>query len=279
MQEYLLFRVFIKMKKEGNIVINLSKFKPKKLSRYDLDCVYWLNGYNKAINYGRQNNQIAGVQEQINQLQKEKEQYISEVKKFADEEATTEAEKYQKYSLWAERKIVFGILTIILFIFISPVTSFLNRIFPHGMLFQLLEFVVSAVLHLGAPIAFVVSAIAKSRYERQYRDYANMLDTRFSGKGKSFESSSLGCYESIDKLYLSSLDPLERQMELSRREQERHNQEMRRMQEQHNREMKQMMEKMNRMNEERLTEQRRTAETTQKILNIEEDRERRYRGW
>ena len=106
-----------------------------------------------------------------------------------------------------------------------------------------------------------------------------MLDTRFSGKGKSFESSSLGCYESIDKLYLSSLDPLERQMELSRREQERHNQEMRRMQEQHNREMKQMMEKMNRMNEERLTEQRRTAETTQKILNIEEDRERRYRGW
>ena len=43
--------------------------------------------------------------------------------------------------------------------------------------------------------------------------------------------------------------------------------------------MKQMMEKMNRMNEERLTEQRRTAETTQKILNIEEDRERRYRGW
>ena len=50
MQEYPLFRVFIKMKKEGNIVINLSKFKPKKLSRYDLDCVYWLNGYNKAIN-------------------------------------------------------------------------------------------------------------------------------------------------------------------------------------------------------------------------------------
>lgn len=256
---------------------NFSKFKAKKLDRYDLDRVYWLNEYNRAMSYGRQNSRITGVQEQMSRLQKEKEQYTREVKMIADAERPTEAEIYQKYAQWADRKKIFGISLIIIIVFsISPLAKFIH---PRSILFQLLDFVVSTALIIGTPIAFVVSAIAKKRFEKQYQDYTNTLEARFSDMGNSFKSRSLSYYDAIDNLYLSSLDPLERQMELSRREQERHNQEMRRMQEQHNREMKQMMEKMNRMNEERLVEQRRTAETTQRILNIEEDRERRYRGW
>ena len=69
--------------------------------RYDLDKVYFMAEYNKAVAYGEQNIRVQGVKEQLCRLEQEKKNYFEKVADIVNAERDTEQAKYQRYEKWA----------------------------------------------------------------------------------------------------------------------------------------------------------------------------------
>ena len=145
-------------------------------------------------------------------------------------------------------------------------------IFKHARIPVLLDLLTTVIifayiLFIG-PLSIIISAILKKYYGSKYRKYIESISARFIKLGNDFQAISHSYYDSIDNLYLCSLDAAQREIILLRRDQEKHNQEMKRMEEE-----RQLLER------QRLAEQQRARAATENLLAIEQERERRYRSW
>lgn len=245
--------------------------KKDQLVRYDLDKVYFMNEYNQAVSYGNQNINIPGVKEQLHSLENEKSSYFSAVANVTNPERENERTKYQQYEKWAiaEKKCKQVELALILFTIIyMAIDKYLPIGFRNSLIFSLLNILLIFLVVLAGPISFIVAKIIKNGYSMRYRQYIDPIQNRLNDMGSKFARTSIDYYTAIDNLYLLSLEPTHRELVLLRRQQEQHNQDMLRLEK-------------NRQKAEakRLKEQQMTRQATEELLEIEKERERRYRGW
>lgn len=245
--------------------------KKPDVTRYDLDKVYFMQEYKKAVSYGNQNINIQGVKAQLQELEQAKKVYFDKVANVVNPERDTEQAKYQKYEKWAinEKKIkFFEIILILVLILRLALFKYLPVAFRTSLIFTLTDIAFCFVTVFIGPISFIVAKIFKLGHAFRYNQYIMSIRNILENLGSDFTRTSLGYYDAIDNLYLGSLDPAHREMILLRRQQEMHNQDMLRLEKERQKAEKQ-----------RLNEQQRTRQATEELLAIERERERRYRGW
>lgn len=197
--------------------------KKNGLVRYDLDKVYFMNEYNQAVSYGKQNINISGVKEQLQGLEGAKKRYFDNVANIVNPERDTEQAKYQQYEKWATNEKKAKYLEIALILATILYVAF-EKYFP--TFFALFGFVLVAFAVVIGPISFIVSKITKHSYGMLYTRYIEGIANEINSLGSGFTRTSLGYYDAIDNLYLASLDPAHREMILLRRQQEMHNQDI-----------------------------------------------------
>ena len=223
-----------------------------KIIRYDLDRVYRFIEYNEAINYANKYMGVKGVEEQVQNLQKELDIYKKDISAIVEPERKDEELKYNVWEKWFKANKICKWALAGFFL-----VSIINLIFLQNVLDVLWLFVI-----LMIP-AFIVTMIGVRIYSKNYSDYMNKLDARIGERNNRFANRARAYYEAIDNLYLNSLDPSHREMVLMRREQAEHNKELIRLKKE-----QQMREN------ERLEEERRMRKAQERMLEIEEERER-----
>lgn len=245
--------------------------KRQEVRRYDLDKVYFMDEYNKAVAYGTQNINVEGVREQLQKLENEKASYVKKVESVVNPERDKEHAKYQQYEKWAKTERKFKWIEIMLIVFLVAELNF-HKFLPVGLrtsaLYILLEWALFFLTVFLGPIVFIVSKLVKHSYGMVYNRYVESIANSLNALGNSFQRTSSSYYDAIDNLYLNSLDPTLREMILSRREQKEFNRAM-------------LQEQRLARQEQRLTrqEQQQIRRNQEEMLAIERERERRYRGW
>ena len=229
--------------------------------RRNLDNCYRFKEYNEAIAYAKRNINVEGMKEQIEKLGQEKQRYKQNIENIINPEREPENNKYLAWEKWYKIKnlcfkIMIGvvggtILCWILGMVLSPWFSILG----------MLGVILSIIMILAAMAAKGVESVYAALYEK----YMNKVEDRINAINVVFEYDAHQYYMTIDNLYLQSLDPAHREMVLMHREQTEHNREMKRL------EMERQMKEA-----ERLQEERRTRQAQERLLAIEEERERRY---
>lgn len=241
------------------------------MTRYNLDKVYFMTEYNKAVAYGKQNISIQGVKEQLQRLEQEKKSYFEKVANIVTPERDTEQAKYQQYEKWAtmEKKCKWAeIMLIALLVVRLSIFQYLPLALRMSLLFTLFDVLLALLVLFAGPVAFIISKIAKHSSALRYNKYIVLISNQLNSLGSGFTRTSIEYYDAIDNLYLCSLDPSHREMILLRRQQERHNQNILRLE-----------KERQKVEEQRLQEQQRARRATEELLAIEKERERRYRGW
>ncbi|MCI9263644.1 MAG: hypothetical protein HFF06_03640 [Oscillospiraceae bacterium] len=238
--------------------------KKAKLIRYDLDRVYYLKGYQKAVAHAEQNIEIPGMKEQLNDLKAEKGRYSKEVSALVEVERDNERQKYEKYEKWetiaqiSKRVFLVGLAICVLSWFVpNSIRHTLSLLF--GTLAPL-------ALLVGGPVT-IITYLLGMWHRQQYQRYKDGLSDKIDSLGKAFTKVSEGYYHTIDSLYLNSLDPQQRQFELMRREQAAQNQKL-----------IQAQEETQRLQKKLIVEQQKTRATQEELLAIERDREERYKS-
>lgn len=240
-----------------------------KKSRYDLDRVYYLNKYNETAAFANQNIRIQGVRQQLQGLNTEKESYMQEIRDFIDSVRNEENKKYRQYEKWS--KLAKTCLWAELGIFLIGIAeACIFKYIPRqvNLLFSLLELLILVLIFVVIPIAFVIFKILDIAFGKIYADCVRKIGIRVDTCGRNFESQVIAYYNRIDSLYLSSLDAASRELVLLRRHQAEQTQQMLR-----------LAEEQKWIAQQQLAEARRTSQSTQQLLDIEKERERRRRGW
>lgn len=245
--------------------------KKEKIVRYDLDKVYFMAEYNKAVSYGRQNIGVQGVSEQLYKLEQEKKAYLEKVSHIVEAEKSVEQAKYQQYEKWAtmEKKCKWAEIGLIALLVVRLVIfQYLPVGLRTSLLFSLFDLLIVLLPFFVGPAAFIISKIAKHSFALRYNKYVSPLSNQLNSIGTNFSRISTQYYDAIDSLYLSTLDPAHREIILLRRQQEMHNQDMLKLE-----------RERQKADESRLKEQQRTRQATEELLAIEKERERRYREY
>ena len=242
--------------------------KKTKFERYNLDKVYYLNKYNETIAYGKTNKDVDGVEEEIQNLELEKKQYIEKVANVVNPQRKNEEIKYHHYETWEKAEKGF-IRTEILLIAIFIISQWLPIRFRTSSLFGIYALLLGLLVFFIVPLIFITAKSVKYIYGICYQRYAQSLDRELSILGDDFTRISADYYAAIDNLYLCSLDSVNRELVLMRRQQEAHNQKM-----------LQLEKDRQRAEQERFKEQQRAREATEQLLAIEIEREeRRRKNW
>lgn len=235
----------------------------KKLQRYDLEKCYYYDEYNKAIDYGKRNANLEGVNDYISQLNNARIQYEQEIGNIVDTERDNENKMYRLWGKW------YKIRAVSLGIFLAAIPALIvcgmisERSYKFALHGDWLAILFSMALIIAFPV-FLFAAAAQIIRRRWYYDYADNLKNRLYGISRNFEDKAGTCYRAIDNIYLNSLDPAHREMVLMRREQE-----------EHNRRMEAVAAEQGRKENERLEETRKMRIAQEKLLEIEKERERR----
>lgn len=249
----------------------INAIKQRRVVRYDLDKVCYLDEYDRTVAYGSKNIDIKGVKEQLQGLEKEKKIYIEEAVAIINSERASEQLKYHQYEKWFKVEKVIKYIEIALILVVIVCMSIYDNLsmgIRTSLFFGLGEVLLMLLVLLIVPLAFVVAKIGKNIYRTCYNRYMGSVAARMKGLGKSFDRKSRTCYDAIDNLYLRSLDPTHRELVLLRRQQEKHNQDMLKLERE-----RQDIEK------DRLREQKRATQAAEELLSIEKEREKRYRNW
>lgn len=254
------------------------------LVRYDLDRIYRYSEYNKTIDYAKKYIDVNGVREQVQRLQTESEIYEKDIKNIAEPEREAEERKYHVWATWFKVKkiciwvtlglIVCAVINSILWDYLP---SFLNRLLDK----------LSLPLILLIP-ALIVIKVGEWICKNNYSSYVSKINTKINARNDNFEKTARAYYATIDNLYLTSLDPLQREMVLMRREQakrdEQYQKEMKAMREENMRLQNELRNELRNMEKDRLQEakqarvaQEQAMRSYDRMLQIEEDRERRIR--
>ncbi len=230
------------------------------IQRYDLDRCYSYGEYNKAIEYGKKNNSIAGVGDCIKQLNDYKNRYEQEMAAIINAEKDVESQKYILCEKWSKRRTI-ALCTLAGSIIINIIISEMiqNTI---GLLIMLLL----CLLVVVSFIYLLVAAILESIAENSYYKYTKNLWGKFNPINSAFNNTARECYQEIDAIYLNSLEPAHREVVLMRREQN-----------EHHRRVEKIAEEQRRLEAKNLEINKEIQNTQQRLLDIELEREDRYR--
>ena len=145
--------------------------KKGKIVRYDLDKVYFMAEYNKAVSYGRQNIGVQGVSEQLYKLEQEKKAYLEKVSHIVEAEKSVEQAKYQQYEKWAtmEKKCKWAEIGLIaLFVVRLVIFQYLPVGLRTSLLFSLFDLLIVLLPFFFCPAAFNISKKAKHSFSLRY---------------------------------------------------------------------------------------------------------------
>lgn len=215
---------------------------------------YAKNDYDQTANYANSNISISGVNELSAQLESGYKNYLQEMGAIVNNEATTEEEKYTQLERISNIKNIckYSAIALLLLTIIC-------------MIFQSNLIAITSILLILAILVYCVIKIIDVICEKKYRSYDKSISDKFSSINIRYANLFNRIYQDIDNLYLSSLDPAHREVVLMRRDQERQHQEAMRANAQQAEIQRQLAE-----------EQRRTSNKVERLVQIEEDRERRY---
>lgn len=239
------------------------------VARYDLTRCYNFSKYNEAMKYANQKNEVEGMREQIEKMISGKDTYVQDIQNIIEPEKAAEEETYLAWEKWYKRnaKMGWGLIALIVFNLITTIFGGFgsNVIFFLGFLGWIIS-----------PIALIVFIIMKVGTKIKCNAYNKLVDglyVRIESRNKMFLQQSQEYYEEIDNLYLISLDPTHREMVLMRREQAEFQKQMQKL------EKERLRLERDRQTHERetLEENRRARAAQERLLAIEEEREKRWR--
>lgn len=235
----------------------------QRVERYDLERCYQFYEYKQATNYGKEKRNVSGVDTFLKKLEIAKDNYIQEIQNIVSPEKEIENKKYSLWKKWFAAKQISCYFTVAGFILGIILQCIMET---SGILYAFTNMIGKVwVISLGI---FCVSFPVEIIIRKQYEGYTDKLRKKIAEKNHAFADMSSQYYQEIDDLYLASLDVPHRETVLLRREQNKHNQEMRRLE-----------EERRRMEADQLEEMRKRRQIEERRLQIEEDRERRYKGW
>lgn len=259
---------------EETVVRLLSKIfgenpKRQKIFEPKLNC----KKYNEAWNYAKKHAKIDGVDEAARDLPSIAKKY----EKTAEEVVAEFAEKtnasyvlYSKKALLLKRATIARNFSIPALIALSILPGVLNRAGSFGFFIDivLLTVFTGSFLFVVASLViapFLVMFLKKSasKLYDEYLQVQSSAQQAFRQVNNGLDRESTKVWSAVDSLYLATLEPLHRETILNNREQERR----------HAEQMK-LAEEQNRALTDQLTEQ---SYNTGRLLEIEEERERRYR--
>ena len=150
--------------------------KKAKLERYDLDRVYYLKEYQRAVAHAEKNISISGVKDQLDSLKAEKSRYSAEVSSLIEAKRSNEQKKYGAYEKWENRtrlsSLVFicGVIGVILMMFFSQIFR--------GFVGTLVSFLVLFAFLVGGLTA-IISVLGKTWSSKQYQKYVSGIARQF----------------------------------------------------------------------------------------------------
>ncbi len=234
----------------------------KSFARIDFNDYYITNECNRVIEYAQRNGHIKGVNDTFNQIQNIQNEYLGKMKKFIDDEFERENNLYSRLEKIHFCKIMCRfavIVTFILFIFQGKL--------PHN-LFMDLVFLLAIVVFLGGIFMWLITKVIEMVFRNRYITYVKNIETQINNINGIYYNALNGIYNNIDSLYLNSLEPALRETVLMRRDQER----------QHKERLKMMQTQIE--NQQRIEQEQKLArERQEELLEIERERERRYKGY
>lgn len=243
------------------IKAQLKKFMTSNIVRCDFDRCYRVSEYNKALEYAKENIEVEGVREQIQNLQNEKKNYINNIESITNPERETEN---QKYALWEKWNRVGMICKGLMSISLLLIIIIFIILMVHSSAFLDIFFLIPVLVLLITIPVFLVAMTGTKICESSYSRYISGIMQKVHNQNVVFAQISEKYYIAIDDLYLNSLDPAYREAILTRREQAEHHKEMLRLEKE-----RQEMER------ERLQEQKMARKAQERLVEIEEERERR----
>lgn len=242
------------------------------MTRYDLDKVYRLKEFQETHAYANQNMNIQGVREQLVKLERECVTYVEAVKAITEPERAEEDKRYQRWKKWNKISSICGLGTLVLMVLcigmlmlILMLGSDMSEITQ--ILFIISWFIIIFLTVLGI-LVFLVTATGTWVCNKNYTRYIKEIMAKIENTNYIFAQRVHVYYREIDTLYLRSLDPAHREMVLMRREQAEHNR----------RREEQEAERI-RLENAKLNEAARTRRAQERLVQIEEAREKRYRGY
>lgn len=223
--------------------------KGKPIERFNLDRCYRFSEYRESFDYAQQHQSISGVKEQIKSLKQESDNYKKEVAAITEPERGTEQKKYEQWEKFFKKKymckwISMGIVAIVILLYNTIGASWLFGVFYLLMILSIL-------------VALILKGI-EVVHSMMYKHYIKKISNQIYAVNQNFGAKAAAYYEKVDALYLSSLDPGQREVVLNNRERLR------------------LEKERNELERQRLQEQRRASETQEKLLQIEQKREERY---
>lgn len=228
---------------------------PDKPWRTGLKGFYRTSEHDKTVRYAQKNMSLNGVKELYERTEKEYQSYLWEMENIINDESAVENEKFNKWekinkikNIFKYGAIAFALFTIICLILQSNLAGF-------GIVILIMAIFVGCVLKVMDIIC-----------EKQYNSYIKTVKDKFNSVNNKYIQTFNVIYSSIDNLYLSSLDPTHREMVLMRRDQERQHQEAMRA----NARQAEIQRKL-------AEEQKRLRIQQDELLQIEKERERRYK--
>lgn len=226
----------------------------------------------KTRNYAQRNIEIEGVKNLLAEADANETAYLKKKESLIEQNAeslaiaeyakTQAAGKNAKFSLAWRAGIVVWIASMI----IAGFTS--------GIIRDILT-IVGFVAFVAIPVGLIGSFATSSKKRSTAKEYDSMISSlqeTASNAANVYGNTNELLYTKIDDLYLSSLDPAHREVVLMRRDQERHHQETLQAQREHNEIIEQEQRRARAAQEE-------SARATQRLLDIEEERERRRKQW
>lgn len=232
--------------------------------RSDLDRCYRYNEYNEAMDYANKNINVEGMREQIDKLKNINQIYVQDIKSIIEPERESENNKYLQWENWNKVKIIciriiaalFGV-TVISFVLGACLWSGFKTLGILGIILMILSI---PVLITAKAAEFICAGI--------YKKCIDKLMDKINARNSMFGADAKRSYAEMDALYLQSLRPEHRETVLMHREQIEHQKEMERLERERNRKV-----------EEQLKEAKRMRVAQEHLLEIEKEREKRYKGY
>lgn len=235
--------------------------------RYNLDQCYRFNEYNKAISYATKYIDIKGIKELALNLKQTADKYEKDIAKIVNPRRENEERKYNQWKNWNRIKdickwIAIGLISLAVFSYI--INIFINI----GNMALEYIFLLSVLFTIVTIPLFFVAKVGEFICRNIYNHFVKSIKEEIDNQNFLFAEESRNTYRAMDNLYLISLDASHREMVLMHREQI-----------EHNKKMEHLEKERQRKEEERLREQKRARKVQERLLEIEEERERRRNSW
>ena len=227
----------------------------------------------KTQNYAQRHIGLEGVDELLAEAKSNETAYLWEMQALSNQNAKSlsyaKSDKEKTASTNKKFSIAWKIGLVLAILLYVTVNSASNH---------MLQFIAAAafcVMFILIPIALVgsfITSVRKKRAAERYSSELNSLVKKITPIAAAYENTNEIIYTKIEDVYLASLDDAHREIVLMRRDQERQHQEALQLQKEHQAAMESAQRSA-------AIAQQQSAEAVNRLLQIEEERERRRRGY